>query len=345
MYKALNLQAVKNYQAKNSEAFKSSHLESVKKCQKKSKTNFPPKPLSSLLQHKVASNFCKDTLPQAFEGCAICGKLTLLTELQKLFELELNLNVLTQQSVIQVERKSSDDDFKDIDGSILEDNLENICNLCYKSVSKGKMPVFALANGKWIGKIPKELQNLSYAEQLFVARVYHNRCIVRVSSGMHKIRANAISFANPTFKIYNILSPPVKEMDNILVFIYTGPCKPTKSDFERIPLLVKHKKVAVALEWLKLNHQDYFDLEISYKNLKEYPEDMPPVVIDYQESIFNKDPESTAINDIEDEAGTENGPCPFIVHDLTGEEYSTKGIKALKAIALKHLTDNKKLQQ
>ena len=112
------------------------------------------------------------------------------------------------------------------------------------------------------------------------------------------MRANAISFANPTPKIYNILPPPLEEMNNILAFIYTGPYKPTKSDFERIPLLVRHKKVAAALEWLKLNHQDYFDLEISYENLKEYPEDMPPVVIDYKESIFNKDPESTAVNDI-----------------------------------------------
>ena len=68
---------------------------------------------------------------------------------------------------------------------------------------------------------------------------------------------------------------------------------------------------------------------------------MPPVVIDYKDSVFNKDPESTAINDMEDETGTENGPCPFVVHGLTGEEYSTKGLKALKAIALKHLTDNK----
>ena len=117
-------------------------------------------------------------------------------------------------------------------------------------------------------KVPKELQNLSYAEQLLVARVRHNRCIVRVSSGMRKMRANAISFANPTPKIYNILPPPLEEMDNILAFIYTGPCKPTKSDFERIPLLVRHKKVAAALEWLKLNHQDYFDLEIYMKILK-----------------------------------------------------------------------------
>ena len=66
-------------------------------------------------------------------------------------------------------------------------------------------------------------------------------------------------------------------------------------------------------------------MEISYKNLEKYPEDMPPIVIDYKESIFNKDPESIAVNDMED-------ACPFIVHSLTGEEYSTKGLKALKAI-------------
>ena len=100
----------------------------------------------------------------------------------------------------------------------------------------------ALANGKWIGKIPIELQNLSYAEQLLIARVHHNRSLIRVSSGMHKMRANAISYANPMPKIYHTLSPPIEELDEVLAFIYTGPCKPTKPDFERIPLLVRHKK-------------------------------------------------------------------------------------------------------
>ena len=56
--------------------------------------------------------------------------------------------------------------------------------------------------------------------------------------------------------------------------------------------------------------------------------------------MFNKDPGSTAVNDMEDETRTEDRPCLFIVHGLTGEEYSSKGLKALKAIALKHLTNN-----
>ena len=44
---------------------------------------------------------------------------------------------------------------------------------------------------------------------------------------------------------------------------------------------------------------------------------------------------------MEEEEGTETGMCPFVVHGLTGEEYSTKSIKAIKAIALKHLKDNR----
>lgn len=94
--------------------------------------------------------------------------------------------------------------------------------------------------------------------------------------------ANAITFKHPVEKIYTILPPPVEDLDDVLAFIYTGPTKPTPEDFKCIPLLVRRKKVAAALEWLKLNHSDYYDLEISYKNLDDYPEDVPPVVIDYQ---------------------------------------------------------------
>ena len=84
------------------------------------------------------------------------------------------------------------------------------------------MPTQALANNLWLGEIPNELQNLTYAEQLLIARVCHNRCIVKVSSGMFKMCANAISFANPMPKIYNDLPPPIEDMDEVLAFIYTS---------------------------------------------------------------------------------------------------------------------------
>jgi hypothetical protein len=46
---------------------------------------------------------------------------------------------------------------------------------------------------------------------------------------------------------------------------------------------------------------------------------------------------------MEEEGGTTEGPCPFIVYSLTGEEFSTKTIKTIKAIAFKHLTSEGKI--
>src|ERR1700674_1019970 len=79
------------------------------------------------------------------------------------------------------------------------------------------------------------------------------------------------------------------------------------------------------------------------KNLASYPEDGPPVVVDYYPSSSNKNPESTSVNDMDEEEGTSEGPCSFVVHGLTGEEFSTKTMKTIKTIALQHLTSEKKI--
>jgi len=364
VYKAANLASVKKYQEKQGQEYKIKHIQSidkhrlnkgdvykaanlasVKKYQEKmSVPTFPPSPPSFNLQHTIISNACKDMSPNKFmeSGCAVCGRLTQITDLKKLQD-DLDLNVLINNEVTQQERLCEKDPIKAIKGPVFIKELDKICKTCHKSITNGKVPALSLANGNWLGKVPDVLVGLSFTEQLLIARIRHNRCIVKVSSGMYKMRANAITFANPIPKVYDILPPPAKDLDEVLAFIYTGPCKPTKADFEKTPLLVRRNKVKLALEWLKLNHCDYYDLEISQRNLDQYPEDIPPVVIDYRCSFTNKDPESTAVNDMEDEDGTDMGKCPFVVQGLTGEEYSTKSIKALKAIALKHLTSNKKI--
>src|ERR1700720_4528727 len=169
----------------------------------------------------------------------------------------------------------------ELDGNVIDTSCQHICIYCEKTVRCRKKPKFALARGLWLGNIPEKLQQLSFAENMLIGRVRHNRCVVRVAKGMHKMIANAVLFEHPTQKIYNVLPPPIGEMDEVLAFIFTGPCQPTEDDFRRIPLLVRRNKVAKDLEWLKLNHRDYADLEISYKNLEFYPEDSPPVVINY----------------------------------------------------------------
>ena len=59
-----------------------------------------------------------------------------------------------------------------------------------------------LANGLWLGSVPPQLMNLLYAEQLLISHICHSKCIIQVSSGMHKMKANVIMFENSMPKIY-----------------------------------------------------------------------------------------------------------------------------------------------
>jgi hypothetical protein len=204
----------------------------------------------------------------------------------------------------------------------------------------------ALVNGNWIGDVPPELQNLSWTEKMLISRVCHNRCIVRVtSSGMHKLSANAVFFSTPMPKIYTCLPPKREELEEVMAFIYIGPTMPTDKEFKRTPLLVRRNKVAEALEWLKLNHADYADVEISYQNLKEYSEDSPPIVVDFKLSSqedLHENKESLPVNQNDDD-GVDSGECPFIVHGLVGADIENKTAKELRAVALKHLLGGKVL--
>ncbi|KZT19883.1 hypothetical protein NEOLEDRAFT_1027851, partial [Neolentinus lepideus HHB14362 ss-1] len=126
-------------------------------------------------------------------------------------------------------------------------------------------------------------------------------------------------------------------------FIYTGPTQPTEEEFKRTPLLVSHKRISKALEWLKINHIDYHDIDISYKNIKSYPQNEPPVVISYHRLHESKEGFAKPLNDTGEEEGTSTGPCPLIVHGVTGSELHTKSMKSLKAAAMKHLLSGGKV--
>ncbi|KAH9925082.1 hypothetical protein B0H21DRAFT_781396 [Amylocystis lapponica] len=140
--------------------------------------------------------------------------------------------------------------------------------------------------------------------------------------------ANAVVFSQPVAKFYSVLPPPRADMDECLAVLFTGPAKPTVADFKRTPLLLRHNAVRNALLWLKLNHVDYADLVISERNLATYSEDSPPVCVIHRPSDGSENAESLSVNDSDGERGTESGPCPFVVHGLTGGELVTMSYEA-----------------
>ena len=171
--------------AVNSE-YKESHKKQSQKCYwSKKDVKFPSAPPSAKLCQNFVSEFCVDTSPDVFEeaGCAVCGKLTPICKMEELSEVE-NITLLKVDGVTRKARSKSSDPVKEMRGLILAPACNKVCPICARCLDKKELPTLALANGLWIRVIPDQLQGLTYAEQLLIARVHHNRCIVKVSSGM-----------------------------------------------------------------------------------------------------------------------------------------------------------------
>ncbi|KAI9059278.1 hypothetical protein FKP32DRAFT_1542833, partial [Trametes sanguinea] len=177
-------------------------------------------------------------------------------------------------------------------------------------------------NGRWLGECPPELTALTYVEQLVIARNRHSVCVVQVSKGgQRRMSANAIIFGQPVSQLYDRLPPPRKDIQECLAILFVGTAKPTLDDLGRTPLLVRHDVVLRALEWLKLNHPEYYNIEISRENMDQYPVDEPPVGVVYRQK-GNEGGEDLAVYQDEDDAGVQSGQCSFIVHGLCGTEFA-----------------------
>ena len=220
--------------------------------------------------HKIITGFCNDTHPSKFEeaGCAICAQLVLTSELIDLANIKCSLDPLVRPGVTRLPRNSANDPIEEIQGPILDSNCKHACLDCIRHLENKKMPPMALANGFWVGDIPKELSSLTFVERLLISCVQSNRCIVHVLKGGWKMRANAIMFPTPIPRVCNILPPPIEELDEVIAFMFTGVAQPTLEDTKRTPMLAHQRYISAALEWLKINHSDYADVQISQENLK-----------------------------------------------------------------------------
>ena len=307
-------------------------------------SKFPPDPPSNMLIESIIKDFCNETLPEKLieRGCAVCGRLVPVNDMVLLIEMEDLLDAICPGDIGRYERLYDSEPVMPLKGPILAEGCEHVCSICENFLKKKTMPPDSLANSFWIGSIPLVLQGLTFAEKMLISRIRHNKCLVRVSSGRAKMTANVIMFSNPTVKVYHALPPSRKEISEILACVFQGSAQPTDSDIKRTPMLVRRNVVKDALEWLKLNHIDYEDLQISLENLNDYPLAGVPVNIEYSASnpdFGNKIVSAMSLYDDEIEDGTTEGPCPFTVHGLTGTEFENMSIEKLKARALQHLVD------
>ncbi|KAH6880579.1 hypothetical protein BKA70DRAFT_1072848, partial [Coprinopsis sp. MPI-PUGE-AT-0042] len=154
---------------------------------------------------EMLSEYCSELAPDAIEeaGCMVCGQLVRRADLSTVGDMDLACLEERTLNVSRTTRTTSEQQIERLHGPIVDPDAQGICSDCLKEVKQGRRPKYALANGFWLGQIPTELQGLTMAEQLLIARLRRNRCIIRVSNGQCKMAANVIAFDMPMVKIYN----------------------------------------------------------------------------------------------------------------------------------------------
>jgi hypothetical protein len=133
----------------------------------------PTAPDKSLL-HKIINAFCKDTHPSKFQeaGCAVCGLLTPLNNLLAMNTVTCSLNLL--KTGLACHECNTEGDKQSFTDPVINPECQSMCKSCYKYLDKKQMPPMALANGLWLGKVPKELSGLTFVEKLLISKVRRN---------------------------------------------------------------------------------------------------------------------------------------------------------------------------
>ncbi|KAF8134058.1 hypothetical protein K438DRAFT_1482473, partial [Mycena galopus ATCC 62051] len=167
--------------------------------------SFPPPPPSEENRHHIISGFCENMSPDNFveKGCAVCGRLTIMAELTLMSEVTLNWDLLANDEATRRERNEISEPIQAINGPVLAAGCDSVCTECESALRRHVAPTHSLSNHLWLGEVPWQLKDLSFAEKMLIAKVRHNRCVVRVASGRGKLTGNAIMFASPVAKVYN----------------------------------------------------------------------------------------------------------------------------------------------
>ncbi|OBZ67369.1 hypothetical protein A0H81_12737 [Grifola frondosa] len=312
---------------------------------------FPPLPVSKSEMARFVSEWCQATSLACIgeSPCAVCGRLTRTKCLRTMDIERTDLSPLIRVGervtrAVHDAQRGEDDALANTTPILYRPAVRgeghrtvmDVCEPCLDAVQRHKLPKHALANGLWLGDVPIELRCANFMERMLIARVRHNYFVAKVTKGQCKLCANAIMFSQPVARVLEVLPPPVEDMDECFAIIFMGSCPPVAGDFKRTPFIVRQNVVHAALCWLKVNHPDYADVQISLSNLQSYSAEHPPVSVVMRFGDGSAPAESLAVHDSDDARGMEEGMCSFFVHGLTGQDFARMTYEEKKVVAIKH---------
>ena len=150
----------------------------------------------------------------------------------------------------------------------------SICSSCQKYLKKGIRPPESLANLRWIGPVPPDLQDLTWIEELLIARAHLTGWIVRLQNrnavAHFGLKGHIILLPQDTTKLLDLLPLPPSALLDIVRVVWVS--KPVRSvDTLREHFSVRTQRVYDALLWLTQNNEDYRDVIVDYSLFQRWP--------------------------------------------------------------------------
>jgi hypothetical protein len=84
----------------------------------------------------------------------------------------------------------------------------NLCRRCYNTLETNKQPIEAIANFRWIGPLPSKLQDLSWTEELIIARGYMMGRVIRLQnrySSHYGLQGHVVLLPQDTTRLLDLL--------------------------------------------------------------------------------------------------------------------------------------------
>ena len=101
-----------------------------------------------------------------------------------------------------------------------------LCNTCHSSIMLGKRPLESLANSRWVGSVPDELKDLTWIEELLVARAHVVGRVVRLQdhnqASYFGIKGHIILLPQDTTLLLNLLPMSPASLPDVVRVVWTG---------------------------------------------------------------------------------------------------------------------------
>jgi hypothetical protein len=149
-----------------------------------------------------------------------------------------------------------------------------ICHTCQRNLKSDTRPRESLANYRWIGAVPHQLQDLTWIEELLIARAHLTGHIVRLqnrnTTSFFGLKGHVILLPQDTTELLDILPLPPSSLPDIVRVVWVG--RPVRNiDVLRDHFSVRTNKIYDALLWLVENNEDYKDVTIDHSQFERWP--------------------------------------------------------------------------